>query len=124
MCKIGQSWFQAAVLTLTSNSLNSTINSNNSSNSTTNSTNSSNSTSGSNKMVLDIEPRGTDILVFTKISSFSSFLKSVVGSFPPSTIASNSNSTSLSSGSVVMSSSLSVASVLTLLALIQMFGLE
>ncbi|KAF5903229.1 transmembrane protease serine 9-like, partial [Clarias magur] len=47
MCKIGQTWIQAAVLTIANNIVNSTTNSTNSSNSTSDSTNSSNSTSDS-----------------------------------------------------------------------------
>ncbi|KAM9457472.1 polyserase-2-like [Clarias gariepinus] len=55
MCKIGQTWIQAAVLTLTSNSTNSTTNFINSSNNTTNLTNNSdsntNSTASSNSTI-------------------------------------------------------------------------
>lgn len=125
MCKIGQSWFQAAVLTLASNSSNSTINSTTSSNNTTNSTNSSNSTSSSIKTSSDAFLRGQDIQQFTKVSSYINFLTSVVGSFPSNTVASSTNVSPTPSGSEALSS-LSVASVLllSLLALIQTFGLE
>ncbi|MCI4384886.1 hypothetical protein PGIGA_G00043990 [Pangasianodon gigas] len=124
MCKIGQSWIQAAVLTLTTNSSNSTTGSTNSTNSTTNSTNSTNSTSGSTKTLSDAASRATDIQVFTKVSSFSTFLKSTVGSFPPSAEGTSTASSSSSNNSGCEAlSSLSVL-VLSLLALIQTFGLE
>ncbi|KAM9456742.1 polyserase-2-like isoform 4-T4 [Clarias gariepinus] len=47
MCKIGQTWIQAAVLTIANNIVNTTTNSTNSSNSTSDSTNTSNSTTNS-----------------------------------------------------------------------------
>ncbi|XP_053471939.1 polyserase-2 isoform X1 [Ictalurus furcatus] len=118
MCKIGQSWIQAAVLTLASNSSNST---NNSTNGSTNvaSSNSTNST----KSLSDVLILKTDIQTFTKISTFTSFLKSTVGSFPPAVATSSTSSSSSTSGCEALSS-LSVASVfLSLLALIQSFVL-
>ncbi|XP_036446363.1 transmembrane protease serine 9-like [Colossoma macropomum] len=60
MCKIGQSWVQAAVLTLSSNSGTNT------------------SSSNSTKTV-----RASNVQLFTKTSSFSGFLNAVVGTFPP-----------------------------------------
>ncbi|KAF4093039.1 hypothetical protein AMELA_G00027740 [Ameiurus melas] len=131
MCKIGQSWIQAAVLTLASNSLNSTNNSTNSSNSTNNSTNSSNSKNGSTnvassnssnstKSLSDVFILKTDTQTFTKIDTFKTFLKSTVGSFPPAVAPSSSSSTSRCE----TLSSLSVASVfLCLFALFQSFVL-
>ncbi|KAF5903228.1 transmembrane protease serine 9-like, partial [Clarias magur] len=59
MCQIGETWIQAAVLTFTSNSMNST----------TNSTNSS-----------DVSPSSTNIQAFTTISSFSAFLNFTLSS--------------------------------------------
>ncbi|KAM9456747.1 polyserase-2-like [Clarias gariepinus] len=145
MCKIGQTWIQAAILTIannivnnttnstnssnsttnSTNSSNSTTNSTNSSNSTTNSTNSSNSTSGSTKSLSNIYLRETNIQVITSTSSFSVFLQATVGTFPPATTSSNSSSSSSSSDSEALSS-LSVVSVflLSLLALLQTFGLK
>ncbi|MCJ8739094.1 hypothetical protein PDJAM_G00043250 [Pangasius djambal] len=123
MCKIGQSWIQAAVLSLATNSSNSTTGYTNSTSSSTNDT-SSNSTSGSTKTLSDAAARATDIQVFTKVSSFATFLKSTVGSFPPSAEASSTASSSSSNNSgYVALSSLSVL-LLSLLALIQTFVLE
>ncbi|KAL7860682.1 hypothetical protein AOLI_G00170310 [Acnodon oligacanthus] len=98
MCKIGQSWVQAAVLTLASNS-------------STN-TSSSNSTRAASV---------SDVLVFAKTSSFSSFLNTTVGSFPPKASTASSSSTINPVGSTA-SSLISVMSLLLLLlpALIQM----
>ncbi|XP_067238458.1 zgc:100868 isoform X2 [Chanodichthys erythropterus] len=93
MCKVGLSWIHAAVLTIqTSNS------------------NSSSNTSSSNSTASSRFARASDIQVFTKTSSFASFLTSVVGSFPPkatnpTSAPSNSSSTQgTSSGSQVSSS--------------------
>ncbi|KAL7860683.1 hypothetical protein AOLI_G00170320 [Acnodon oligacanthus] len=98
MCKIGQSWVQAAVLTLASNS-------------STN-TSSSNSTRAASV---------SDVLVFAKTSSFSSFLNTTVGSFPPKASTTSSSSSINPVGSTA-SSLISVTSLLLLLlpALIQM----
>ncbi|XP_073713210.1 polyserase-2 [Misgurnus anguillicaudatus] len=61
MCKQGLSWIQAAVVTIQNNSTN---------------------TSVSNSTVASRSVRTQDIQSFTKTSRFSSFLTSVVGSFP------------------------------------------
>ncbi|XP_036446200.1 prostasin-like [Colossoma macropomum] len=90
LCKIGQSWVQAAVLTLASNS-----------NSSTN-TSSSNSTRAASV---------SDVQVFTKTSSFSSFLNTTVGTLPPK--ATNTSSSATAAGSTA-SSLLSVTSLLLL----------
>ncbi|XP_060748465.1 transmembrane protease serine 9 isoform X2 [Tachysurus vachellii] len=102
-------------------SSNSTTNSTTSSNSTTNSTNSSNSTTGSTK---SLSPRASGIQTFTKLSSFSSFLNAIVKSFPPSSVSSNLPG-NLPSGSKSLPC-LPITSVLllSLIALIQTFGLE
>ncbi|KAG1968473.1 serine protease 60.1 [Pimephales promelas] len=65
MCKQGLSWIHAAVLTLKPSISNSSSN-----------TSSSNSTASSRSLRQDIQ-------TFTKTSSFASFLRDVVGSFPP-----------------------------------------
>ncbi|GAA6066614.1 polyserase-2 isoform X1, partial [Tachysurus ichikawai] len=121
MCMSGQSWVQIAVLTLTNNNLNSTTNSTTSSNSTTNSTNSSNSTTGSTK---SLSPRASGILTFTKLSTFSSFLKATVTSFPPSLVSSNVTSTPSGSKSQNFKNSITSVLLLFLIVLIQTFGLE
>ncbi|KAL6476713.1 hypothetical protein MHYP_G00152120 [Metynnis hypsauchen] len=90
MCKIGQSWVQAAVLTLASNS----------------STNTSSSNSTRAASVSDVQ-------VFTKTSSFSSFLNTTVGSFPPKASTTSSSSTINPVGSTA-SSLFSVMSLLLL----------
>ncbi|XP_073670118.1 polyserase-2-like [Paramisgurnus dabryanus] len=79
MCKQGLSWIQAAVVTIQSNSTN---------------------TSVSNSTAVSRIVRAQDIQVFTKTSSYSSFLTSVVGSFPPK----QTNSTSAAVGSTPNSS--------------------
>ncbi|KAL6476715.1 hypothetical protein MHYP_G00152140 [Metynnis hypsauchen] len=93
MCMIGQSWVQAAVLTLASN----------------NSTNTSSSNSTRAASVSNVQ-------VFTKTSSFSSFLNTTVGFFPPkaSTTSSSATSTTISSVGSSASSLLSVTSLLLL----------
>ncbi|XP_072549127.1 transmembrane protease serine 9-like [Salminus brasiliensis] len=88
MCKIGQSWVQAAVLTLTSNT---SINTN---------TSSSNSTSNSTSTSIKMTRASTDVQVFTKTANFSNFLQKTVGSFPPKA-TSNSATTVSSIGSHV-----------------------
>ncbi|XP_027016997.2 transmembrane protease serine 9 isoform X2 [Tachysurus fulvidraco] len=101
-------------------SSNSTTNSTTSSNSTTNSTTSSNSTTGSTK---SLSPRASGIQTFTKLSTFSSFLEATVKSFPPSSVSSNLISTTSGSKSLPLHSITSVL-LLSLIALIQTFGLE
>ncbi|KAM9456739.1 polyserase-2-like isoform 1-T1 [Clarias gariepinus] len=112
--------------TNSTNSSNSSTNSTNSSNSTTNSTNNSNSTSGSTKSLPDIFPRATNVQAFTSTSGFSTFLQATVGTFPPATTSSNTASSSSSTSDSKALSSISVVSVLLLsiLALLQTFGLE
>ncbi|XP_036446362.1 transmembrane protease serine 9-like [Colossoma macropomum] len=104
MCKIGQSWVQAVVLTLSSNSGTNT------------------SSSNSTRTV-----RASNVQVFTKTSSFSGFLNAVVGTFPPK--ASTTSTTTTTTVQHVMSSSadsslLSITSLflLSLPALFQMFS--
>uniref|UniRef100_A0A672RP68 Transmembrane protease serine 9-like n=2 Tax=Sinocyclocheilus grahami TaxID=75366 RepID=A0A672RP68_SINGR len=70
MCKLGQSWIHAAVLTLQSSIQTSITNS------------SSSNTSSSNSTLASRSAHVQDVQVFTKTSSFASFLTSVVGSFP------------------------------------------
>ncbi|XP_048053039.1 transmembrane protease serine 9 [Megalobrama amblycephala] len=112
MCKVGLSWIHAAVLTIpTSNS------------------NSSSNTSSSNSTASSRFARASDVQVFTKTSSFASFLTSVVGSFPPKatnpTSAPSSNSSSSqgsSNGSQVSSSfSFTMSVVFLSLAAFQIF---
>ncbi|KAK3553188.1 hypothetical protein QTP86_031765 [Hemibagrus guttatus] len=107
---------------------NSTTNSTSSSNSTTNSSNNSNSTnsnSSSNsisRFTRSLAPHALDIQVFTKISSFTSFLKAAVLSFPPSSISS---SLATVSGCEALSfHSITSVLLLSLLVLIQTFCLE
>ncbi|KAL7850297.1 hypothetical protein SRHO_G00196460 [Serrasalmus rhombeus] len=98
MCKIGQSWIQAAVLTLASNS----------------STNTSSSNSTRAASVSDVQ-------VFTKTSNFSSFLNSTVGSFPPKASTTSSSTTINPVGSSASSLfSFTSLLLLSLPALIQM----
>uniref|UniRef100_A0AAR2L979 Peptidase S1 domain-containing protein n=1 Tax=Pygocentrus nattereri TaxID=42514 RepID=A0AAR2L979_PYGNA len=98
MCKIGQSWVQAAVLTLASNS----------------STNTSSSNSTRAASVSDVQ-------VFTKTSSFSSFLNTTVGSFPPKASTTSSSPTINPVGSSASSLfSFTSLLLLSLPALIQM----
>ncbi|XP_073713211.1 polyserase-2-like [Misgurnus anguillicaudatus] len=79
MCKQGLSWIQAAVVTIQNNSTN---------------------TSVSNSTVASRSGRAPGIQTFTKTSIFSSFLKAVVGSFPPK----QTNSTNATVGSTPSSS--------------------
>ncbi|XDV12786.1 hypothetical protein PO909_001367, partial [Leuciscus waleckii] len=104
MCKQGLSWIHAAVLTLQ-----------------TSSSNSSNSTTSSRSLRQDVQ-------VFTKTSSFASFLTSVVGAFPPKvaspTSAPNStNSTQTTSNGSQISSSFSftLSALILPLAAFQIF---
>ncbi|XP_059414473.1 transmembrane protease serine 9-like [Carassius carassius] len=78
MCKLGQSWIHAAVLTLQSSISNS----------------SSSNTSSSNSTRASRSARAQDVQVFTKTSNFASFLTSVVGSFPAKATNSTSSTTS------------------------------
>ncbi|KAL7850290.1 hypothetical protein SRHO_G00196390 [Serrasalmus rhombeus] len=103
MCKIGQSWVQAAVLTLSNDSGTNT------------------SSSNSTKTV-----RASNVQLFTKTSSFSGFLNSVVGTFPPKA---STTSTTTTTKPVVVSAAescslLSITSLLllSLPALFQMFS--
>ncbi|KAL6476710.1 hypothetical protein MHYP_G00152090 [Metynnis hypsauchen] len=105
MCKIGQSWVQATVLTLSSNSGTNT------------------SSSNSTKAV-----RASNVQLFTKTSSFSNFLHRVVGTFPPK--ASTTSTTTTTTVKAVVASAaescslLSITSLLllSLPALFQMFS--
>ncbi|KAL0197313.1 hypothetical protein M9458_005853, partial [Cirrhinus mrigala] len=83
MCKLGQSWIHAAVLTIQSSSIQTNVSNSSSSN-----------TSSSNTTVTVRSVRAQDIQVFTKTSSFASFLTSVVGSFPARAANSTSSTTS------------------------------
>uniref|UniRef100_A0A8C1XDC6 Zgc:100868 n=1 Tax=Cyprinus carpio TaxID=7962 RepID=A0A8C1XDC6_CYPCA len=83
MCKLGQSWIHAAVLTLQS-SIQTSISS----------SSSSSNTSSSNSTLASRSARAQDVQVFTKTSSFASFLTSVVGSFPAKATNSTSSTTS------------------------------
>ncbi|KAM9456745.1 polyserase-2-like [Clarias gariepinus] len=111
MCKIGQSWFQAAVLTLNNKSI-------------TKSTTSSNSSSGSSKDSLVVLPRATNIQTFTMISTFSTFLKSTVGAFPLAATSSSTTSSPSSSGCEALSSFLVVLILLLSFLAHQTIGLE
>ncbi|KAM9456748.1 polyserase-2-like [Clarias gariepinus] len=116
-CKIGQSWIQAAVLTLT----------NNIANSTTNSTNSSNITSGSTKSLKDFSSPAANVQAFTSTSSFSVFLQATMGTLPPAkTFSSTFSTSSNSSSSLFSASETSVTSVLLLclLVILHIFGFE
>ncbi|KAL7860687.1 hypothetical protein AOLI_G00170360 [Acnodon oligacanthus] len=93
MCKIGQSWVQAAVLTLSSNSGTNT------------------SSSNSTKTV-----RASGVQFFTKTSSFSGFLNSVVGTFPPK--ASNTSTTTTTTFKPVVSSATESCSLLSITSLL------
>ncbi|XP_067275434.1 zgc:100868 [Pseudorasbora parva] len=107
MCKLGQSWIHAAVLTLQASI----------SNSSSNTSSSNNTRSGPGQVVQ----------VFTKTSNFANFLKTVVGSFPPKVTTPTSVPTSTSSqastnGSQVSSSfSFSIYVLLLSLAAVQIF---
>nr|XP_055037240.1 transmembrane protease serine 9-like [Misgurnus anguillicaudatus] len=85
MCKQGLSWIQAAVVTIQNNSTN---------------------TSVSNSTVASRSVRAPDIQRFTKTSSFSSFLTSVVGSFPPAVGSTPNSSTSMSPFSLCFTTAL------------------
>ncbi|KAL6476705.1 hypothetical protein MHYP_G00152040 [Metynnis hypsauchen] len=105
MCKIGQSWVQAAVLTLSSNSGTNT------------------SSSNSTKAV-----RASNVQLFTKTSSFSGFLNSVVGTFPPKASTTSTTTTTtikpVVAGAAESCLLLSITSLLllSLPALFQMFS--
>ncbi|KAF4115908.1 polyserase-2 [Onychostoma macrolepis] len=83
MCKLGQSWIHAAVLTIQTSV----------SNSSSSNTSSSNSTAPRSVRMEDVQ-------VFTKTSSFASFLRSVVGSFPAKATNSTSSTTSAANNSI------------------------
>uniref|UniRef100_A0A671NZK3 Transmembrane protease serine 9-like n=1 Tax=Sinocyclocheilus anshuiensis TaxID=1608454 RepID=A0A671NZK3_9TELE len=84
MCKLGQSWIHAAVLTIQSSSIQTSITNTSSSNSTA-----------------SRSARAQDVQVFTKTSSFASFLTSVVGSFPAKATNSTSSTTSAANNSTL-----------------------
>ncbi|XP_056117659.1 polyserase-2, partial [Rhinichthys klamathensis goyatoka] len=96
MCKQGLSWIHAAVLTLKPSSSN---------------TSSSNSTASSRSLRVDVQ-------AFTKTSSFASFLRDLVGSFPQKvtspTAPTNSTNTTQANGSQLSSSFSLTLSVLFL----------
>lgn len=101
MCKIGQSWVQAAVLTLASNS-NSSINAN---------------ASSSNATKAIRASTGPTVQTFTKTASYVSFLKATVGTFPSKASTSNTTlSTSITVNPTTANAPafLSVANVLLL----------
>ncbi|KAK7174552.1 hypothetical protein R3I93_001689 [Phoxinus phoxinus] len=105
MCKQGLSWIHAAVLTLQTSISNSSANAS-----------SSNSTASSRTLRQDVQ-------VFTKTSSFASFLRSVVDTFPPKvTSPTSAPTTSSTTNGSQASSSFSSLSVLFLsLAAFQIF---
>uniref|UniRef100_A0A673IPP4 Transmembrane protease serine 9-like n=1 Tax=Sinocyclocheilus rhinocerous TaxID=307959 RepID=A0A673IPP4_9TELE len=84
MCKLGQSWIHAAVLTIQNSSIQTSISN----------TSSSNSTASRSAHAQDVQ-------VFTKTSSFASFLTSVVGSFPAKATNSTSSTTSAANNSTL-----------------------
>ncbi|XP_076851792.1 transmembrane protease serine 9-like isoform X2 [Brachyhypopomus gauderio] len=89
MCQVGTSWFQAAVLTMQNSTANSSSTTSNSttSNSTISSNNNTNNTSSSSfkSLQLDVAAQNSNKMIFPKISSFTSFLLSTVGSLPSNT---------------------------------------
>ncbi|KAI2666138.1 Polyserase-2 [Labeo rohita] len=91
MCKLGQSWIHAAVLTIQSISIQTNV-----SNSSSSNTSSSNTTRS---------VRAQDVQVFTKTSSFASFLSSVVGSFPARATNSTSSTTSAANNNATQGTS-------------------
>ncbi|KAL1278409.1 hypothetical protein QQF64_025082 [Cirrhinus molitorella] len=82
MCKLGQSWIHAAVLTIQNSSIQTSISNSSSSN-----------TSSSNTTISSRAALAQDIQVFTKTATFASFLTSVVDSFPARATNSTSSST-------------------------------
>ncbi|KAG7334765.1 hypothetical protein KOW79_001361 [Hemibagrus wyckioides] len=107
----------------TNSSNNSTNSSNNSTNSSNNSTNSNSSSNSISRFTRSLSPRASGIQTFTKTSSFTSFLNTTVGSFPPSSLSST---TSAASSGCEALSFYSITSVLllSLLVLIQTLCLE
>ncbi|XP_073695209.1 polyserase-2 [Garra rufa] len=82
MCKLGQSWVHAAVLTIPSSSIQTSVSNSSSSN-----------TSSSNTTVASRAALAQDVQVFTKTSSFATFLTTVVDSFPGRATNSTSSTT-------------------------------
>ncbi|XP_051987442.1 polyserase-2-like [Xyrauchen texanus] len=80
MCKQGLSWIHAAVLTIQIST-----------------TNSSTNTSSSNSTAVSRSVRAQDIQSFTKTSSYASFLRSVVGSFPQKVTSASTSVSQMSS---------------------------
>uniref|UniRef100_A0A4W4E5T0 Peptidase S1 domain-containing protein n=1 Tax=Electrophorus electricus TaxID=8005 RepID=A0A4W4E5T0_ELEEL len=121
MCKVGASWFQAAVLTL----LTSTANSTNSTKSNITNTNSTNSSSSSSKSLqVDVVNQKSSIMTFSKTSDFTPFLLKTVGSLPNTTSATTTMATTTKPSNGAAHLFLSVTSVilLSLPAIIQVLG--
>ncbi|KAK1797993.1 hypothetical protein P4O66_000749 [Electrophorus voltai] len=86
MCKVGASWFQAAVLTLLTSTANSTSTNPNITNSDITNPNSTNSSSNRSLQV-DVVTQKSSIMTFSKTSDFTPFLLKTVGSLPNTTSA-------------------------------------
>uniref|UniRef100_A0A4W4E0U1 Peptidase S1 domain-containing protein n=1 Tax=Electrophorus electricus TaxID=8005 RepID=A0A4W4E0U1_ELEEL len=123
MCKVGASWFQAAVLTLLTSTANSTSTNSNITNSNITNSNSTNSSS-SKSLQVDVVNQKSSIMTFSKTSDFTPFLLKTVGSLPSTTSATTTMATTTKPSNGAAHLFLSVTSVilLSLPAIIQVLG--
>ncbi|XP_035380374.1 tryptase gamma-like [Electrophorus electricus] len=118
MCKVGASWFQAAVLTLLTSTTNSTSTNPNITNPNITNPNITNpnitNSSSSKSLQVDVVTQKSSIITFSKTSDFTSFLLQMVGSLPSTTSATTTMATPTKPSNGAAHLFLSVTSVILL----------